>query len=252
MTVRDLLAGYYAAVTAMDAGVGRIMDVLEELGLQRDTLVCFMSDNGYDCGHHGLWGKGSCTFPLNMYDTSVKVPAIFSHPGRVKQGVVSDALLSGYDFMPTILDYAGLENPCAAQLPGHSFVPVLEGRENAGRESVVVYDEYGPVRMVRTRDWKYIHRFPYGPHELYHLAEDPGERRNLLEEGSLFLRDPQAAQRQLRQLKGDMDAWFARYVNPALDGRVEPVCGRGQMAKAGAAAGGRPAFHPLKSEEYTK
>lgn len=236
----------------MDAGVGRIMDVLEELGLRQDTLVCFMSDNGYNCGHHGLWGKGSCTFPLNMYDTSVKVPAIFSHPGRVKQGVVSDALLSGYDFMPTILDYAGLENPCAAQLPGRSFVPVLEGRENAGRESVVVYDEYGPVRMVRTRDWKYIHRFPYGPHELYHLAEDPGERRNLLEEGSLFLCDPQAAQRQLCQLKGDMDAWFARYADPARDGRVEPVCGRGQMAKAGAAAGGRPAFHPLKSEEYTK
>ncbi len=49
-----------------------------------------------------------------------------------------------------------------------------------GSESIVVFDEYGPVRMIRTREWKYVHRYPYGPHELYHLAGDPGERMALV------------------------------------------------------------------------
>ncbi|MGN5734636.1 sulfatase-like hydrolase/transferase [Arthrobacter psychrochitiniphilus] len=80
--VRGALVGYFAAVSAMDAAIGRLMAHLQELGLREDTLVIFSSDNGFNCGHHGVWGKGNGTFPQNMYDSSVKVPAIFNWPGH--------------------------------------------------------------------------------------------------------------------------------------------------------------------------
>lgn len=83
----------------MDANIGRILDKLEEMGVRDNTLICFLSDNGFNCGQHGIWGKGNGTFPFNMFDNSVKVPAIFSQPGRIPQGRVCDELVSGYDFM---------------------------------------------------------------------------------------------------------------------------------------------------------
>ncbi|MDF2667992.1 MAG: sulfatase [Paenibacillus sp.] len=234
---RANLIGYYAAVSAMDAQIGRILDKLEELGMSRNTLICFMSDNGFSCGQHGFWGKGNGTFPLNMYDSSVKVPAIFSHPGRIQQGEVNGAMVSGYDFMPTLLDYAGIDNPGSGRLPGKSFLQLLEGLEMEEREHVVIYDEYGPVRMVRSKAWKYIHRYPYGPHELYDLVNDPGERCNLA-------MDPLYGDR-LTVMKAQLDGWFVRYAEPGLDGAREAVSGAGQLGLAGTGAQGKPAFAPL-------
>ena len=231
---RESLKGYYAAVTAMDADVGRIIDRVEELGLREDTLIVFTSDNGYSCGHHGFWGKGNGTFPLNMLENSVKVPLIFSQPGRLPQGVSSDALLSGYDVMPTLLEYAGLAGLADARLPGRSFVPVLTGESDTGRDLVVVYAEYGPTRMVRTQEWKYVHRYPYGPNELYDLASDPDERRNLVEE-------PQHRKR-VREMRHHLAEWFAQYVEPATDGAALPVTGYGQHARIGPQSRGENSF----------
>jgi arylsulfatase A-like enzyme len=230
---REILAGYFAAVTAMDAGVGKILDHLEAQGTLEDTLIVFTGDNGMNMGHHGIYGKGNGTMPLNMFDTSVKVPFIVSRPGHVPQNKVCSELLSHYDFMPTLLDYLGLRNPGAGTLPGASFAPLLRGKKltNAKRKNVVVFDEYGPVRMIRTRTWKYIHRYPYGPHELYDLANDPNEDTNLID-------DPAHAA-QAQKLKGELDAWFHRYVDPARDAVREPVAGRGQIDLSGPAAKGR-------------
>ena len=61
---------------------GTYDDKVEELGLREDTLIVFAADNGFSCGHHGFWGKGNGTFPRNMYENSVKVPFVASHPGR--------------------------------------------------------------------------------------------------------------------------------------------------------------------------
>lgn len=145
---RENLKGYYAAITAMDVNIGRLLNRLEQLGLREQTLIVFLSDNGFNCGHHGIWGKGNGTFPQNMYDTSVKIPAIISHPGRIPQ--VCDELASGYDVMPTLLEF-----DVAERLPGRSLLPLLEGRKTShGDEAVVILDEYGPVRMIRTREWK--------------------------------------------------------------------------------------------------
>jgi len=214
--------------------VGQLLDRLETLGVLENTLVIFTSDNGMNMGHHGIWGKGNGTFPQNMYDTSVKVPALIARPGHVPQGVIDGSLLSHYDIFPTLLDYLGFENPDAAALPGRSFAPLLRGEALSERDHVVVFDEYGPVRMLRTRAWKYIHRYPYGPHELYNLVEDPAEIYNLVG-------DPAQGAR-LVELEAQLEAWFARYVDPHRDGAKEPVTGKGQVDLPGVAGQGRRAF----------
>jgi arylsulfatase A-like enzyme len=217
---RESLKGYFAAVTAMDLGIGRILDRLEALALSEKTLVVFTSDNGYSCGHHGFWGKGNGTLPLNMYENSVKVPFIVSHLGRIPEGRVTAAMMSQYDFLPTLLDYAGLPPLEDETLPGRSFLPVWLGEKDEAREEVVVYDEYGPVRMIRTPEWKYVHRYPCGPHELFDLAGDPGERKNLAGE------EPRRA--LVGELRTRLARWFERYVVPPMDGLRTACTGVGQ------------------------
>jgi arylsulfatase A-like enzyme len=219
----------------MDADVGRIVDRIEELGLREDTLIVFTSDNGYSCGHHGFWGKGNGTFPLNMYENSVKVPLIFSHPGRLPEGGTTRALTSGYDFMPTLVAYLGLPQLDNGGLPGCSFLPVLTGESDKGRESVVVYAEYGPTRMLRTREWKYVHRYPYGPNELYDLINDPDERENRADE-------PEQSGR-IRGMRQQLAEWFARYVNPAVDGASLPASGNGQATPIDPQSCGENSFY---------
>ncbi len=222
---REALKGYFASVTGLDAGVGRLLDRLEELGLRENTLVVFLSDNGHSCGQHGFWGKGNGTSPRNLFENSVKVPAIFSQPERIPSGRVESAMVSAYDFAPTLLDYLDLTFPAGGNLPGRSFLPVLEGKAAENRESVVIFDEYGPVRMVRTREWKYVHRHPEGPHELYDMLNDPEEARNLAGEPGQGAR--------IKELKAIMDEWFARYLDPRLDGLAQDGNSRGQTGPVG-------------------
>ena len=235
---RESLRGYFAAVTAMDLNVGRILDKLDTLGIRENTLVIFMSDNGYSCGHHGFWGKGNGTLPTNMYENSVKVPAIFSHPARIPAGRVASAMVSQYDFMPTLLEYLCLPAVDDESLPGGSFLPVLLGEKEQARDEVVVYDEYGPVRMIRTQEWKYIHRYPRGPHELYDLVNDPGERKNLVEDES---------QRGLvAEMRKRLSGWFERYVTPHRDGARFPITGSGQRERIDDDHCGEEAFEPVR------
>ncbi len=222
---RENLIGYFAAVTAMDAGIGKIIDRLDEMGIRENTLLIFTSDNGFSCGHHGFWGKGNATFPINMYEESVKVPFIASWPGVIPQGAVQDALVSAYDFMPTLLEIAGIAPACERKRPGISFAPVLRGGEMHAHEGIVVFDEYGPNRMIRTRSAKLICRYPYGPNEFYALDSDPHEEHNLLVEDE---NNPEAI-----LLRRRLEAWFHTYVNPEIDGAREAVFGSGQWGLAG-------------------
>jgi arylsulfatase A-like enzyme len=222
---REMLKGYFAAVTAMDLDIGRILDKLEALGIRGDTLVVFASDNGFSCGHHGFWGKGNGTYPPNMYENSIKVPFVASQPGRIPEGSVQQAMVSAYDFMPTLLDYLSLPLPAGRNLPGQSFAPLLTGEGGTGRDEVVVYDEYGSTRMVRTEAWKYVHRYSEGPHELYDLVHDADERRNLAD-------DPGQAAR-IGEQQARLEAWYARFVVPERDGRDYQVTGKGQLRPVG-------------------
>jgi len=238
--VRASLVGYFAAVSAMDAGIGLVLSRLEELGIRDNTLVVFSSDNGFNCGHHGVWGKGNGTFPQNVYDSSVKVPAIFALPGRIQQGVVLTELLSAYDVAATVLELAGLDARPFERGPGQSFAELLRALPDpagdatgetpddggppaaAGERAVVVFDEYGPVRMIRSTDWKYVHRYPHGPHELYDLVADPDERVNLV--------DQPAHSARVAGLRAQLQEWFQRYAVQGLDGSWLPVAGAGQTA----------------------
>ncbi len=231
---RENLTGYYAAISAMDAGIGRILEKLRNCGLAENTLVLFSSDNGMNMGHHGIWGKGNGTYPQNMYDSSVKIPFLASWPGHIPENTVSEQLLSHYDIFPTLMELTGLHAETRQPLPGHSFADILQGREAGEERPVVVFDEYGPVRMIRTREWKYVARIPGGPDELYHLTEDPDEKTNLIFDAS------RASVR--RELRRQLLDWFAKWVDPAVDGARELNTGYGQLCRPGIFSGGAEVF----------
>lgn len=222
---REQCEGYFAAVSGVDDGVGKIVEALKLNNLYDNTIIIFTSDNGYNLGHHGIWGKGNGTFPFNMFETSIKVPFIFWNPSRIKPTVVKH-LVSAYDFMPSLLEYISGSKIFDEKKPGRSFVkymlhPELQKEDN----SIVIFDEYGPVRMIRTYDDKYICRYPYGEDEYYDLINDPNESHNLFGDKKYEAR--------ILELKQRMEIWFMKYTNPGIDGRLERVVGNGQVNKAG-------------------
>jgi arylsulfatase A-like enzyme len=226
----------------MDGNIGRLIDWLETNRLRDNTLIVFTSDNGMNMGHHGVFGKGNATFPLNMFEESIRVPFIVSRPGHVRQGTADAGLLSQYDFMPTLLDYVGIEPPATGDLPGTSFADRLRGGSPGGHEHVVVFDEYGPVRAVRTPEWKYVHRYPYGPHELYDLRNDPGEESNLAGKAE--------HRAQEKEMRARLIEWFSRYVDPGRDGVYEGVTGTGQIGLCGRRAGGEIGFSQAQVAQW--
>ena len=230
---RELLSGYYAAITAMDHGIGRLLDHLEATGQLESTLIVFSGDNGMNMGHHGIWGKGNGTYPQNFYDTSVKVPFLLSWPGRIPQGAVADRLFSHYDFMPSLLGLLGFESDLPAGLPGSDLSALWQGRGESDDAEIIIFDEYGSNHMIRTRDWKYIHRYSGGPGELYALISDPGEEVNRIADPS--------CREILETLQERLHAWFARHARPAMDGRSLPVTGKGQLDRLD--SGTVPAFN---------
>ncbi|MDO8540483.1 MAG: sulfatase-like hydrolase/transferase [Opitutaceae bacterium] len=198
---------YAALVTGLDRNIGRLLERLTDLGLLQKTLVIFASDNGYNTGHHGVWGKGSGTVPFNLYDESVRVPLVWWHPGRVLAGVRISQMVSNYDLFPSLLDYLGLSASADPKRVGRSYAPFLRGESSEWRDRV--YFEYAYMRGVRTEDMKYIERTEDWPDEMYDLAHDPKEIRNLID-------DP-ARRSQLTELKKDMEAFFHRIGAPPLE-----------------------------------
>ena len=142
-------------------------------------------------------------------------------------------MCSHYDIIQTLNELLDLRGDLPADLPGHSFADVLVNGAEADNH-VVILDEYGSGRMIRNREWKYIHRYPYGPHELYCLARDPGERENLAGR-------PEYAEIQARMLDR-LQNWYCTYADPAVDGCREAVTGFGQMRRPGVYSGGRPVY----------
>ncbi len=206
----EALRSYASEVSGVDDGVGQIMATLKRLGLDEKTLLIFTADQGFACGHGGCWGMGAHTRPLTAYDWTTHIPLIFRHPGRVPPDRKSNLLISNYDLLPTVLAYLGLQDkiPDAPRGPGRDFSTVLLKRPATGRDDVVFY-EYQNVRAIRTDEWKYIERFRQEPNELYHLANDPRERMNLIDQ-------PKHATVQ-EQLHDRLHAFFGRYAEPQYD-----------------------------------
>lgn len=213
------LRGYAASLTAVDDGLGRLLDLLDQHGRGRDTYLIFLSDNGFNCGHHGIWGKGNGTRPLNMYEESVRVPFLVAGP-NVAAGT-DESLISSAGLFATIADLAGITPPQDPLRAAGSFASRLtpEPGASAGDGFVTVYDEYGGARMIRTERFKYVNRYD-GPDELYDLIDDPGERTNLVDD---------ADRKALRDdLHLELAGWFAAHVEPDRDAFTRPVTGYGQ------------------------
>ncbi len=242
---RRELAEYYQAVSRIDQGIGRLMEVLKETGHWNDTLILFLSDNG----------PAFAGAKTTLYEPGMNLPLIVRHPQQDKRGVVTGAMVTWADLMPTILDYTGIAPPKGHALHGRSFLGVLEQENPQGWSEVYAshtFHEitmYYPMRVIRTDRYKYIlnlaHPLPYPfasdlhasltwqgvlrrgldhygkrtvdaylhrpRHELYDLQNDPHEIDNLADNpdyGSV-LAELQAKLKAWQ--KSTRDPWIVKY-----------------------------------------
>jgi arylsulfatase A-like enzyme len=198
---------YAAAVTSLDHEVGCLLAGLSAQGLADDTLVVFTADHGLCGGHHGVWGMGDHCRPLTMYEENLRVPLICRVPGA-HAGVASDAPINNYDVFPTLLELLGLDPGLAADSPGATFAPALAG-DALDWQDRLVFHEYENTRTVRGPRWKLTRRHPDGPDELYDLAEDPGEARNLV--------DAEHTAAAVAELDEALTTFFSQYRSAAYD-----------------------------------
>lgn len=204
---RESKLAYSALITGMDHNVGRIIRRLEELGKRDDTLIVFTADQGWNAGHHGVWGKGNGTVPFNMYEESIRVPLIWNHPGRIAAGKRLSPMVSSYDYFPTLLDYLGIPVERDPKRVGRSYAPFLRGENPRWRNRL--YFEYSYVRALRTENLKFVQRTREWPTEMFDLEADPGETRNVID-------DP-AYRRQRDALQSDLSRFFHDAGAPPLE-----------------------------------
>ncbi|VGO18081.1 sulfatase family protein [Pontiella sulfatireligans] len=184
---QQYLKDYLRCVWSVDVNVGRMMDELKAMGLDKNTIVMYSSDQGFYMGEHGWFDKRF------MYEESFRTPLLAWWPGKIKAGSVNSDLVQNIDFASTFLDLAGVKAP--EEVHGESIVPLLKGETpDDWRKSLYYhyyqYGSHGGAHCVRRHEgvfdgrWKLI-RF-YGTHvpngeefELYDLQNDPTEMNNI-------------------------------------------------------------------------
>ena len=193
--------GRAAMITRMDRDIGRILQLLRKLGIERQTIVFFSSDNG----PHKEGGTNPEFFDSNgplrgikrdLYEGGIRVPMIVWWPGTIRPGQVSDFVWWFADFFPTASELAGLEPPPG--LDGLSIVPLLRGHpDQQPPHKYLIWEFYERqgARAVRFGDWKAVIRPWNGPVELYNLRTDPCETHNVAS------RHPDLVQAALRILE---------------------------------------------------
>jgi len=212
---------YLRCISAVDDGVGRIYDVLEQKGFLENTVIVFAGDNGYMQGEHGQGDKRLA------YNESMRIPLFMRGPGVPPDSTV-DNLVLNLDVAPTFLDFAGIKEPEAMQ--GRSLLPLVHGESVTDWRTSFLFTYWHDlvtaiprIIAVRTLDVMYAH-YPDGDSidELYDLKKDPGETRNLAQR-------PESAplkQNMERELEKVMDeAGYKAVVPPPhaedLEGRPE-------------------------------
>ncbi len=194
---------YAAMVESVDESVGRVLDTLRELGLEQNTVVIFTSDNG------GFYNATS-NAPLrankaSYYEGGIRVPLIIKWPGVSRPGRVSAEPVISTDLYPTCLAAARLPLRPNQHVDGVNLQPLLAGGASVGRTALFWhYPHYSqahpssvPSSVIRRGSWKLIETFDPEGVELYNLAEDLGETRNLA---------PEQADR-VAELRRELDAW---------------------------------------------
>ena len=182
-------AVYAAMVESMDESVGKILDKLEELDLEKNTIVIFTSDNG---GLSTSEGRPTSNLPLRTgkgwsYEGGVREPLIVKWPGVTKPGSVSDGPVTSADFYPTILQMIGQPIPKDQKINGESVVPLLKGETLPERPLFWHYPHYSnqggfPSGVVRLGDFKLVENYEDMSVELFNLKSDLGETKNIAKE----------------------------------------------------------------------
>jgi len=148
---RELIRGYYACVSYVDAQIGKIINALKEEGMYENTMIVFWGDHGFKLGEHGEWAKHTNT----EHDT--RAPLIIKAPGDYQRNATTKSLVEFVDIYPTMCDLAGIPTP--GNIEGRSLVPVLKDADKTVREFAL--SQYPMVRTtmsytIRTDNWRYI------------------------------------------------------------------------------------------------
>ncbi len=174
---QNMVKGYYRMITEIDEEIGLIRKQIKEKGIEGNTIIIVMSDNGYFLGDRQLADKWL------MYDASIRVPLIIYDP-RISRPATIDAMALNIDISSTILGLAGIKAPKHYQ--GINLMPfVKNGNIAASRSSILIEHLWKLPAIpasegIRTNDWKYFHyKYIKAPEELYNLKNDPLEKHNL-------------------------------------------------------------------------
>ena len=211
---------YGEVVEEIDLNVGRLLGKLKELGLNKDTLVIFTSDNG-------PWFEGS-SGPFrdrkggSAWDGGFRVPFIARQPGTLPAGFVTDALSSNLDLLPTLLAMAGIAAPTDRELDGADLSAVMAKGAASPNDQIVLFDNTH-VAAVRTARWKYVVRSYYRGHDvpldryplLFDMGTDPGENYSVASLHPEALADMTVRVEAARAKYGPIGAAFPPHVAPA-------------------------------------
>lgn len=184
--------GHAAMITRMDRDIGKLFTKLKDLGIDKNTLVMFSSDNG----PHKEGGADPQFFksagPLrgrkrDLYEGGIRVPLIARWPGKIKPASVTNHISAFWDFLPTCCELVGIQTPKG--LDGISMLPTLLGQPNKQRKHEFLYWEFheqGKKLAVRMDGFKAVQlnvaKNPNGPIELYNLKTDIGEKNNVADQ----------------------------------------------------------------------
>ena len=237
---------YAGLLEEMDASVGGILEALETLGLNTNTVVIFTSDNGGLEREVGGW-PGTCNDPLrdekgSLYEGGLRVPLVVRWPGVVPGGVVTKAIGSSVDFYQTIMELTGRFATGKAATDGVSLMPVLKGQTNAPARDAIYwhyphYHHSRPASAVREGQWKAIEFFDTGKVELYNLDADLSETNDLSDE---LPHRARALQAKLEAWRRSVNAQIPQ-VNPAYDPmRIDEWWSRANVTPAEAPGTIRP------------
>ncbi|TWT99277.1 Arylsulfatase [Botrimarina colliarenosi] len=186
--VTNPVAAFAAMVQRLDGDVGRLVDLLNELGIAENTLVVFTSDNGphREGGHRPTFFNSNGPyrgFKRDHYEGGIREPTIASWPGHVPAGSTSDFASAGWDWLPTFCELAGVATPDG--LDGVSLAPTLTGSGRQAPHDYLYWEfhEQGGKQAIRRGPWKAVRlgvgANPHATPELYNLDADPGETTNV-------------------------------------------------------------------------
>lgn len=207
--LQDVIS-YCETLMSVDESISAVLNYLKESGLDKNTMVIYMGDNGFAWGEHGLIDK------RQFYEESVRVPMLAWCPGLFQGGKILEQMVQNVDIAPTVMACAGLDK--AENMVGSSFIPLLEGKEIQWRDRIFYeyyweheYPQTPTMHGVRTDRYKYIRYYGiWDTNEFYDLEKDPYETQNLI--GAPELQDT------IKKLNHELYNWLE-----ATDGMSIPL-----------------------------